>query len=135
MARYDITFEEQDEFANGYAETMLWANAYRDGEDGCEPVDALHDGVELSEKAEAALWQDSLDFLTPQVVRLINGATRRTGYSLSQAGHDFALTRNGQGAGFWDRDLGLVGEALTKIARPCGERSLWIDADGIAHTE
>jgi hypothetical protein len=34
-----------------------------------------------------------------------------------QIGHDFWLTRNGHGAGFWDRGLGEVGKKLTDICK------------------
>jgi hypothetical protein len=34
-----------------------------------------------------------------------------------QIGHDFWLTRNGHGAGFWDRGLGVVGDKLTEICK------------------
>ena len=38
-----------------------------------------------------------------------------------QAGHDFALTRNGHGAGFWDRGAGEAGKVLTESAEAFGE--------------
>lgn len=38
-------------------------------------------------------------------------------YGEEQAGHDLWLTRNGHGAGFWDRGLGVVGEKLSEL---CG---------------
>jgi len=38
----------------------------------------------------------------------------------SQAGHDFLLTRNGHGAGFWDRGIGAWGTTLTDIAKTFG---------------
>lgn len=34
-------------------------------------------------------------------------------YTWEHVGHDFWLTSQGHGAGFWDRDLGEVGDALT----------------------
>jgi len=37
-----------------------------------------------------------------------------------QHGHDFWLTRNGHGRGFWDRDYGPLGEALTRAAHAFG---------------
>lgn len=38
------------------------------------------------------------------------------------AGHDFALTRNGHGAGFWDGDLTeALGERLTAASKAAGE--------------
>lgn len=48
----------------------------------------------------------------------------------SQAGHDFWLTRNRHGAGFWDRGLGDVGKALTEAAHAFGATDLYITDDG-----
>lgn len=39
----------------------------------------------------------------------------------AQAGHDFWLTRNGHGAGFWDGDWDTLGDVLTKISHSYGE--------------
>jgi hypothetical protein len=46
-------------------------------------------------------------------------------------GHDFYLTREGHGAGFWDRGLGELGDYLTKIAKWSGAAS---DLDDYADT-
>jgi hypothetical protein len=45
-------------------------------------------------------------------------------------GHDFWLTRNRHGAGFWDRGLGELGERLTKAAQSFGESDLYLGDDG-----
>jgi len=47
----------------------------------------------------------------------------------SQAGHDLWLTRNGHGAGFWDRDLGEAGDKLTELSKEMGELTL-LQGDG-----
>lgn len=49
------------------------------------------------------------------------------GLDPSQIGHDFWLTRNGHGAGFWDRGLGARGETLSDLSRPYGECELYVD--------
>jgi hypothetical protein len=51
-------------------------------------------------------------------------------YDENQAGHDFWLTRNHHGAGFWDRGLGKVGDELTKNAHPYGDAHLERAEDG-----
>ena len=51
------------------------------------------------------------------------------GIDAGQAGHDFWLTRNRHGTGFWDRELGAVGDALTVAAHGYGETGVWFDAD------
>ncbi len=57
-----------------------------------------------------------------------------TGYGPAQFGHDLALSRNGHGAGFFDRDAlrvpvsgqngRLLGDILQDIARAMGERDV-----------
>ena len=48
-------------------------------------------------------------------------------------GHDLWLTRNGHGAGFWDRGLGEVGDKLTEIAKSMGSKDLYKGDDGKIH--
>jgi len=43
-----------------------------------------------------------------------------------QAGHDFWLTREHHGAGFWDRGLGVAGARLTDAAHTFGACDLWV---------
>jgi hypothetical protein len=47
-----------------------------------------------------------------------------TGYPIKNAGHDFWLTRNGHGCGFWENDFGTEEQcakltALSKTFREC----------------
>lgn len=48
------------------------------------------------------------------------------------AGHDFSLTRNRHGSGFWDHDYWAdeVGKALTDAAHSYGEFNLYFGDDG-----
>jgi len=47
-----------------------------------------------------------------------------------QGGHDFWLTRNGHGAGFWDRGAGDVGDRLTVAAHAWGECHPYVTVAG-----
>ena len=49
--------------------------------------------------------------------------------SAELAGHDFALTRNGHGAGFWDRGLGAIGDMLTSECKPYGSHNVTLEVD------
>lgn len=52
---------------------------------------------------------------------------------LSEAGHDFWLTRNGHGAGFWDGDWPERGDELTELSLSkdkFGEINLYVGDDG-----
>ena len=46
-----------------------------------------------------------------------------------QNGHDFWLTRNHHGAGFWDRGYGEAGEKLTALSHGYGSYSLYVGDD------
>ena len=45
-----------------------------------------------------------------------------TQMSYDSIGHDFWLTRNGHGAGFWDRGLEDVGKEVSKICEEFGDK-------------
>ena len=47
-----------------------------------------------------------------------------------QAGHDFWLTRNRHGAGFWNGDWFNVSGSLTQLAQTFGEADLYVGDDG-----
>ena len=49
--------------------------------------------------------------------------------SPEQFGHDFWLTRNGHGAGFWDRGLGALGSELSEAARSFGTVDVYEGGD------
>lgn len=50
-------------------------------------------------------------------------------YGSDEFGHDLWLTRNGHGAGFWDRGLGEVGRKLSHEAQLLGGEDIWFDED------
>ena len=43
--------------------------------------------------------------------------------------HDFWLTRNGHGTGFWDGDYPETGDRLTELAKKFGECNLYVTDD------
>lgn len=69
-----------------------------------------------------------------QVDDFRNGAgSLLDGMTPEQAGHDFWLTRNRHGAGFWDRGLGEVGRKLTDLAHAYGESNVYVGDDNALH--
>lgn len=54
-------------------------------------------------------------------------------YGAEGFGHDLWLTRNGHGAGFWDRGQGELGALLTKWATAEGEANLTVGDDGMIY--
>lgn len=98
------------------------------GEDEQPPSDA-----EMSPHAQFIAMSDCAEFLAQCVD---NGALSEYSESLStweQFGVDFWLTRNGHGAGFWDRGLGVLGDKLSETAKLCGSRDAYRGDDGLIY--
>ena len=113
--------DAREDFVAGYRDAMLWANAYHES---VEDIDGL-DYAELEdvEREDADAFWDSLGYVLMAVPYY-----RERG--IDYAGHDFALTRNGHGAGFWDRGMGRIGDMLTDEAHAYGEHYIAISDDG-----
>lgn len=61
-------------------------------------------------------------------------AAKSTGYSYAHLGHDFWLTRNGHGAGFWDGDLEHdLGERLSQACKTFGECYIYAGDDNLIY--
>jgi hypothetical protein len=106
-----------DTFTDAYIECLLWADCGPDSE--CSKAS-------LSDFASETIEQIKTDCKAFQA---------RAGELLAnidpgQAGHDFWLTRNHHGAGFWDRGLGELGDQLTEISQDFSEVSPYQGDDG-----
>lgn len=67
---------------------------------------------------------------------LLTEAYEREGYDEARAGHDFWLTRNGHGAGFWCRDeltANDLGDKLADAARAFGVCEVYEGDDGLLY--
>lgn len=94
----------------------------------------------------AALWTEELDEYSisdideksiSDALEDINSFVRKASdiiipMDYSQIGHDFWLTRNGHGAGFWDRKEleGGIGDKLTEICEEFTEKYPYLGDDG-----
>lgn len=113
-----------DNFTEAYIEAMLWADCGPDSE-------FAGDIPEISAEALASIKADCEAFQKRAQRSLDLAYDYATeGYDQSQAGHDFWLTRQGHGAGFWDRGLGAVGDKLTEDAKSFGEQWPYKGDDG-----
>lgn len=114
-----------DDALDAYVECAMWASTdtipgY--GDDTWVTLDnyPAHPGL------RDALAADLHAFLTDPAVAADLDAT---GLAPEVAGHDFWLTRNGHGTGFWDRGLGAAGDRLTAAAHVYGDVNLYLDTD------
>ena len=106
-------FVEKHEFAfiMGYMKCGVWA----------EELESAN--CQLSDETRNRMWDDCLKFLEKAQDLIPNN-------QWEQAGHDFWLTRNGHGTGFWDRPE-IYGEEnakkLTEISESFGNFDLIVD--------
>lgn len=101
-----------DEFTTAYLECAEWTDMNSDNPDAERAT-----GFDPSFIAESV--KDCTDFQEAQADKLIR-YTEATGRDMSSAGHDFWLTRNGHGTGFWDRGKDPVLRELTDAAECYG---------------
>lgn len=120
-----------DSFLNGYIECALWSSTDNADESGGEPLDSNYDESDLAPETRAEFERDCKAFQEANADDL--AAYYATGRDSENAGHDFWLTRNGHGAGFWDHGLGELGERLSRASKVYGSVDLVIGSDGKIH--
>lgn len=110
---------------NGYIAAMQWASV----DDDCEPLEAYELSALAKENAAAAC--DAFLAVHGADLDLVIGSNPE--YSYSSAGHDLFLTREGHGAGFWDRNLGHYGDVFTKYSEGLGSCNPYVGDDQLIY--
>jgi len=110
-----------DDFTHAYLTSALWSSSIEDG----TPMDDIYDIDDIMADVKAQAMLDCLDFQQANRALLKRYARAHVTNSdapnwRASAGHDFWLTRNGHGTGFWDRGLGALGKALSDAAKTYG---------------
>ena len=122
-----------DAFLSAYIEAALWSSTYETDEREDNPLD---DGEhELAPATRDAMLSDCADFLAYCEAEGIDAFPDygRGDYSNAElSGHDFWLTHNGHGVGYWDRGL-ESGDVLTKAAETFGSVDLYVGDDGLIY--
>lgn len=117
-SRRTFSIENVDEFTKAYIEAFFWTNCDSGHED--EHIANRLGTRRLTKGAWKNIIQDCEAFQA-HAKPALDAAYEREGYGgPEQAGHDFWLTRQGHGAGFWHRtalDENDLGRTLTKFAK------------------
>lgn len=100
-------------FIAGYVEAMFFTWPDDDGDSPASVGD-------LAPETLARIFRDCRHFQQRSRSTLAAACILHD-YSLEQAGRDFWFARNGYGVGYRDRDLGDLGDRLTRIAGRFGE--------------
>lgn len=122
-----------ENFTTGYITCAIWSSC----DDSGNPLDQMN--TELSSETRMQMEEDCKAFEETNTA-LLEQWYAECGESPDRAGHDFWLTRNHHGAGFWDRwngatPQGKVGQALTESAHAFGESYLYLGSDGLIHCQ
>lgn len=122
-------FKALDYFTQGYIEAMFFTECTPDNS---ELEDATFE--DLSTEAMARIAADCDNFQRACVDLLdaacALGDSPDINYDMLRAGNDFWYDRNGHGLGFWDRDLGDVGDKLSDATNAYGPTDLYRGDDG-----
>jgi len=109
-----------DRFTDAYLEAAVWTDY------------AEHHGdSEAASLSPEAIVQARIEC---EAFQAAHPATLASAGTPEQNGHDFWLTRNHHGAGFWDRGYHeAVSKRLTDAAHAAGSRSLYLGDDGLLY--
>lgn len=115
-----------DDFTKGYIEAALWSSI----DENEEPLDKNYGIKDVSPESLSEIISDCEAFQSEMAKYLEKAGTPE--YN----GHDFWLTRNGHGAGFWDREYDEeIADVLSGAAEFMGECYLYVGDDGKIHLD
>lgn len=135
-----------DSVIEGYTGALLWTETCRGTAEHEHPTRDPQDcDVSLSEifsdgdvapEAMAEIRAFVADFVTAQAADLAAWVEAQAAVPWvpeEDFGHNLLLSRNGHGAGFWDRGMGELGDRLHAAAKIYGEMSAYAGDDGLVH--
>lgn len=112
-------------FAAAYVKAAMWSSTDAAG----NPLDDSRTSSDIGPVTVVVMRADCERFQAENSELL-----SASGLTEEQAGFYFWLTRNGHGAGFWDQDLGEIGEKqLSAAAKAFGSFDLYVGDDGYIH--
>ncbi len=118
-----------DRMTKAYLEAALWATTDNSTPSGGEPLDANYDIGDFTLKALQEAKADCENFYQDNEYDLANA-----GLNMEEIGHNFFLSRNGHGSGFFD--LPLLGETknrLQKSAKVWGTSEPYVGDSGLLY--
>ena len=121
--------EDFEEFVADYITCALWSSTDEaDPETGGEPMDDNYGPEDIAPEALERIRADCAKFYTNYTAYLDKFGS--PGY-MGNAGHDFWLTRNGHGAGFWDGNWPEpIATFLSNASKSVGGFDLYVGDDG-----
>lgn len=126
-----------EQFTDAYIECALWSSNDESDESGGVPFDDNYSAQDLAPDAGEQMRADCAAFFNDWSAD-IEKHCLKYGPDLdtkaARAGHDFWLTRNGHGAGFWDGDWSEPGATvLSDASKRYRECNLILGDDGLIY--
>jgi hypothetical protein len=127
-----------EQFIREYVTTLLWSENVDDidaepdeyGERPLIPADDRYSIDDIDDAGIKEIREDCSAFLA-ECAHLLERAYEGTTFDpCGDGAHNFCLSRNGHGAGFWDRGLGALGDELHDAAKVYGTQGLMAFDDG-----
>lgn len=115
-----------DPFTRQYIETAIWSSSDNADESGGEPLDKNYGPDDIASETMEKMVEDAADFQKRYAKLLAD-----SGLDDEKAGHDFWLSRNGHGSGFFDEGDGL--DELQAAAEGYGVFELDVGDDGLIY--
>lgn len=117
-------FDALPDFVQGYIEAAFFCGVvFWDDSGDCEELGGVGPD-NLDPDAWAGMEAHAARFYIANAADLVE-ACRGGGYDMQRAGNDLWFSATGHGTGFWDRDLGDLGDRLHHAARRHGEIDLF----------
>lgn len=129
------TQQQLDAFTLAYIEAALWSSNDESTPQGGEPLDADYGIEDIDPDTVERMAADCQQFQGENAADL-SCYDHPQWTTAELGGHDFWLTRNRQGCGFWDRNDCLpddAGERLTAASKRYGQYYLYVGDDGIIY--
>ena len=126
MSLWTLDLQSRADFFAAYMDCALWSTNDNSTPDGGDSLDQNYSISDIAKEAKDHMREDCNVFMRNNRFNLMD-------MHPEQAGHDFWLTRNGHGAGFWDRGLGELGDRLTAAVHAFGEIDLYVGDDGLLY--
>jgi hypothetical protein len=108
-----------DKFTEAYVECALWSTNDESDPQGGDPLDKNYSVEDINPDTLAWMEADCKRFQEENATDIVGRE--------EQAGHDFWLSRNHHGAGFFDGKWGAVGDILQERAEAYGEVCLYVE--------
>lgn len=120
-----------DAIFESYVECALWSSTDNTTESGGYPLDDNYSEDDLDETAVEAMKNDIASFMFLISEHELGDELRKE-WEDEELGHDLWLTRNGHGAGFWDRGK-EHGDTLSELAKSLGSQDIIVGDDGLLY--